>query len=255
MAQLTTFSFQPGTSVLHKLDVRFKILFLILISFISLGGGLMGLGTLSMLISVLILHSRLPLKSGLREFRFFFILLLLILMARMLTTPGVPLIEFKSIAITRPGLVSGIRICWRLVIIALLGFLFVFSTRSSEIKAAVEWFLKPFGFLPVQHIATMLGLIVRFIPVILNQAKETAEAQRARCLDNRKNPLDRLVRLGFPLIRRTFEQADRLIVAMEARCYSENRTEPALCATRKDWMALFILIVISGWVLFISVLL
>jgi hypothetical protein len=90
---------------------------------------------------------------------------------------------------------------------------------------------------------------------LLDQAKETAEAQRARCLDNRKNPLDRLVRLGFPLIRRTFEQADRLIVAMEARCYSENRTEPALCATRKDWMALFILIVISGWVLFISVLL
>ena len=94
-----------------------------------------------------------------------------------------------------------------------------------------------------------MGLIVRFIPVILNQAKETAEAQRSRCVENRKNTLYRLVRLGIPLIRRTFEQADRLIVAMAARCYSENRTEPALCATRKDWVALLILIVISGWVL------
>ncbi len=251
MAELTTFSFQPGTSVLHKLDVRFKILFVILISLISLNGGFMGLGILSALITVLMWHLRLPLKSSLKEFRFFFILLILILVSRMLTTPGAPLIEFDSIEISLPGLLSGIQICWRLIIIALLGFLFVFTTRSSEVKAAVEWFLRPFGFLPAQRVAIMMGLIVRFIPVILNQTKETAEAQRARCLENRKNPLYRLVRLGIPLIRRTFEQADRLSIAMEARCYSENRTEPVLCATRKDWMALLILIVISGWVLFI----
>ena len=37
MAELTAFSFQPGTSLLHRLDVRFKILFLILTSLISLG--------------------------------------------------------------------------------------------------------------------------------------------------------------------------------------------------------------------------
>ena len=110
MAELTTFRFQPGTSVLHKLDVRFKIFFVILISLISLGGGFMGLAILSALLFALMLHAHLPLKSGLREFRFFFILLLLILMARMLTTPGRPLIEFESIAITLPGLVSGMRI-------------------------------------------------------------------------------------------------------------------------------------------------
>ena len=73
MAQLTTFSFQPGASVLHQLDVRFKIFFVILISLVSLGGGFVGLGILSVLLTALILHSRLPLKSGLREFRFFFI--------------------------------------------------------------------------------------------------------------------------------------------------------------------------------------
>jgi energy-coupling factor transporter transmembrane protein EcfT len=235
MAELTALSFQPGTSLLHKLDVRFKLLFLILISLVSLGGGFTGLGILTGLVTALIIHSRLPLKSGFREFRFFLIFLVLILVARMLTTPGTALVEIRSIAITRPGLTSGVLICWRLVIITLVGFLFVFTTPSSEIKAAVEWFLKPADFIPRKRIATMMGLIARFIPVILNQAKETAEAQRARCVEYRKNPLYRLVRLGLPLIRRTFEQADRLIVAMEARCYSENRTDPALCATRIDW--------------------
>jgi energy-coupling factor transporter transmembrane protein EcfT len=230
--------------LLHKLDVRFKILFLILISLVSLGGGFTGLVILTALLTVLVIHARLPFKYSLREFRIFLLLLLLILVARMLTTPGTAVIEISTIAVTQQGLLSGIRICWRLVIIALLGFLFVFTTRTSEIKAAVEWFLKPFGFLPAKQMATMMGLIVRFIPVILNQAKETTEAQRARCLENRKNPFYRLVRMGVPMIRRTFEQADRLIAAMEARCYSENRTDPVLWATRKDWVALFILILI-----------
>ena len=248
MAELTAFSFQPGTSILHKLDVRFKLLFLILISLVSLVGGPAGLGALSVLITALIVHSRLPLKSGLKELRFFLIFLMLILAARMLATPGAPLVEINSIAITRPGLISGMLVCWRLVIIALAGFLFVFTTRSSEIKAAVEWFLKPAGFMPGKRIATMMGLIARFIPVILNQARETAEAQRARCVEYRKNPIYRLVRLGLPLIRRTFEQADRLIVAMEARCYTENRTDPSLSATRLDWFALLIFIIICGWI-------
>ena len=249
MAELTVFSFQSGTSLLHKLDVRFKLLFLILISLVSLAGGPAGLGILSGLVTALIIQSRLPVKSSFNELRFFLIFLTLILAARMLTTPGTALIEFNSISITRQGLISGMLICWRLVIIALAGFLFVFTTPSSEIKAAVEWFLKPAAFVPGKRIATMMGLIARFIPAILNQARETAEAQRARCVENRKNPFYRLVRLGLPLIRRTFEQADRLIIAMEARCYSENRTDPDLCATRIDWFALFIIVVICGWII------
>ena len=248
MAELTAFSFQSGTSLLHKLDVRFKLLFLVLISLISLAGGFAGLSILTGLVTVLIVHSRLPLKSGFKELRFFLIFLLLILAARMLTTPGEVLIEIKSIAISRPGMRSGIIICWRLVIIAFVGFLFVFTTPSSEIKAAVEWFLKPAAFIPGKRIAAMMGLIARFIPVIINQAKETAEAQRARCVEYRRNPLYRIVRLGIPLIRRTFEQADRLIVAMEARCYSENRTDPVLSANRLDWVALAFIIIICGWI-------
>ena len=113
----------------------------------------------------------------------------------------------------------------------------------------MQWFLKPVAFIPAKRVATMMGLIARFIPAILNQARETAEAQRARCVENRKNPLYRLIQIGAPLIRRTFEQADRLTVAMEARCYSENRTDPALSVTRLDWIALLIILIMCAWIL------
>ncbi len=248
MAELTVFSFQRGTTLLHKLDARFKIVFLILISLTSLSGGFAGVGILTCLLTTLIFHSRLPVKSGLKELRFFLVLMLLILIARMLTTPGAALIKINSVAITRPGLVAGVLICWRLTIIALMGFLFVFTTPPSEIKAAVQWFLKPFAFIPGRRIAAMMGLIARFVPVILNQARETVEAQRARCVENRRNPMDRLIRLGIPLIRRTFSQADKLAIAMEARCYVENRTDPQLTVKRSDWLALGVMLIISGTV-------
>jgi len=246
MAALTTFGFRSGTSLLHRLDVRFKLLFLILISFISLSADFLRLGILTCLLTVLIAHSRLPLKSGLRELQFFFILLLLIMGARMVSTAGDPIIEIKFFSITRQGILSGVLICWRLTIIVLLGFAFVFSTRSFEIKAAVEWLLKPVAFIPGKRIATMMGLTTRFVPVILNQANETAAAQRARCVENRKNPVYRLIRLGIPLIRKTFERADQLAVAMEARCYTEHRTDPELWTTRIDWIALGVMILICG---------
>ena len=85
----------------------------------------------------------------------------------------------------------------------------------------------------------MLSLLVRFVPMILDQARETMDAQRARCIECRKNPVFRLTALAVALLRRIFEDADRLIVAMEARCYNEERTGPAYRATRLDWAALF----------------
>ncbi len=82
----------------------------------------------------------------------------------------------------------------------------------------------------------MLGLVVRFMPVILEQAATTSDAQRARAGENRRNPIRRLTAFGIPLMRRTFETADNLAVAMEARCYSETRTDPRLATGRRDWV-------------------
>ena len=246
MAELASFGFRPGKSLPHRLDVRFKLLFLILISLISLSGDFLSLGIFTCLLTALVIHCRLPLRSGFKALRFFLILLMLVMVARMLTTPGDALIEIKSYAITRQGILSGLLICWRLTIVVLLGFVFVFTTRSMEIKAAVQWVLKPLTFVPGKRIATMMSLTTRFVPVILNQAKETADAQRARGIENRKNPVYRLIRLGIPLIRRTFERADKLVVAMEARGYTENRTDPELSATRTDWITLGVMILICS---------
>ena len=242
MAELTAFSFRPGASLLHELDVRFKLLYLVMISLASLKAALLALCILTFVLIGLIIDIRLPIKVIIKELRYFFILLLFVFIARTLTTPGSPLIQFMAVYVSREGVHGGIIVCWRLLIIIMMGLSFVSTTRLSEIKAAVQFFLNPFPFIPAKRIATMMSLIIRFVPVILGQAKETADAQRARGVEKRKNPLYRLKKLLIPLMRRTFSSADKLAVAMEARCYSENRTDPGLSCGIRDWIALFAVI-------------
>jgi energy-coupling factor transporter transmembrane protein EcfT len=122
--------------------------------------------------------------------------------------------------------------------VVLLGLLLVSTTRASQIKAAVEWFLTPVPGIPEKRVGTMISLLLRFLPLFLHQARQTADAQRARGIENRKNPLKRLTLFALPLLRRTFIQADRLALAMEARCYTDDRTGPRLSAAARDWLSL-----------------
>lgn len=238
MAELNVFGFHAGSSLLHRLDVRFKLIFLVVISLSSLKAFVPSLSILTLVLMAALIHARLPLKMALKDLRYVFLLLLFVFMARSLSVPGSPVVEFKSVSVTREGLYEGMIICWRLVIVIMTGLSFVLTTRSSEIKAAVEWMLKPFPWIPAKRISTMMSLIVRFIPIIIEQAKKTTEAQRARGVENRKNPVYRLKRFGIPLMRRIFERADKLVLAMEARCYSENRTDSLLSSGVRDWIAL-----------------
>lgn len=240
MAELTPFSYTAGDSLLHRMDARFKIAIIIFLSLVGLNAYFRELGFLTLMLLGIILRARLPLAAGLREMRYFLILLLLILAARALSTGGTPFIDLKYFTVSMPGIYDGLLVCWRLALIVILGFAFISTTPPSAIKAAVQWFLKPVPLVPEKKVAVMMGLILRFVPVILNQAAETAAAQKARAVENRKNPVYRLVKFGFPLMRRTFERADDLVVAMEARAFTEQRTDPELASSTRDWIALLV---------------
>jgi len=239
VAEVSALSFRPGSSVLHRLDVRFKTVFVILISLATLKAGIPGLFILTSVLSIGLIHAGLHLKSALRSLRYVFFFLVFVFMARSLSVSGSPVIEFKFITVTREGIFDGVLVCWRWVVVIMTGLSLILTTRPSEIRAAVEWALNPVPLIPGKRMATMMGLIVRFVPVIFEQAGETLAAQRARCVENRKNPVYRLKMFGIPLMRRIFERADKLALAMEARCYSENRASPRLSSDVWDWLALF----------------
>jgi len=251
MAELTSFLFFPGDSILHQLDIRFKLAFLVVLSLASMNAGFVELGLLSLLVIGSLSNARLPLKAVCRELRYFLMLLVFIFLARAFATAGQPILSLGFTSVTRQGLYSGLIVCWRLLVIVLLGMVFMATTRSSEIKSGAAWFLNPIPFISGKRIATMLSLLIRFVPVILNQARETAEAQKARGVENRKNPLYRMQMLGLPLLRRIFENGETLVVAMEARCFTEKRTDPNLSATSKDWLAAMFVAIFCSLILWL----
>jgi len=218
------------------LDVRLKLILMAGVSVAGLGLGFAGLALLMVPLIILFSVIRPAARVQFSELRWVFFLLALVFIARVFSTDGTPLAGLGPVAVTREGLREGTLVCLRLVLVFITGAAFIATTRSSEIKAGVQWFLKPVPWVPAERVATMLSLVARFMPVILEQAAKTSDAQRARAGENRRNPIRRMSAFGIPLMRRTFETADNLAVAMEARSYSETRTDPDLTTGRRDWL-------------------
>jgi energy-coupling factor transporter transmembrane protein EcfT len=234
MAELNAFAYAAGRSILHRHDIRFKLGALALMTAACVGAQFSGLMVVSLVLTALAVHLRLPLAAFTAELRFLAIFLAFVLTARALTTPGEPLAAWGPLTVTREGLVQGALICGRLANIVLLGLIFVRSTRPAEIKAGVGWLLRPIPGIDAAQAAVMVGLIVRFIPVLHHQINQTRIAWRARGGERCKNPLVRIKYLVLPAMRRTVLTADDLALAMTARCFTPARTDPAFRTRRQD---------------------
>ena len=232
---MTVFEFHPGHSFLHGRDARFKLTCFGLLTLAGLNAGAQGLCLFLTIPAAFIVARRISLTALVGDLRYFFLLLMFVFSARALSTPGDLLIAYHGLSVTRQGLWAGGLVCARLLLVVLTSLMLIVSTKNSQIRGAVRWFFAPFPFVPEKRMATMIGLLVRFLPVILTQAKITSDAQRARCVDNRKNPMYRLSAFAVPFVTRVFQTADELVVAMEARCYSETRTEPGFSPDVMDW--------------------
>lgn len=238
MAKLTHFSYRPADTLLHRMDVRFKLLLMVVVGLTGLRIHFLPLVPLTILALVSISRIRIPPLAIVYELRYIGLLLLTVFVARATATPGKTVFNLYFLSVTQEGLYSGGLIAWRILLIVLLGIIFVATTRTSQIRGAIEWVFKPVPLIPEKRVATMIGLMLRFIPVILHQAKETTAALKSRGIENRKNPIYRLKKLALPLFRNILLTGENLTDAMRARCYSENRTPPAHHSGRLEWISL-----------------
>ncbi len=244
MGELTAIGFRPGRSLLHRLDPRTKQALLMGLSVASLWGGLIFLALCTMVMMLGINAAGLRIRRLILETRYFLFFLCFLFAVRGITFTGgwVPTLSADVAG-------EALIVCWRLLLVVIMGVLLMATTRTADIRAALVWYLKPVPVVDEKMAATMVGLVVRFLPVILFQGAEIADAQRARGIERRKNPLIRLMRFTIPLFRRVFIRADELAAAMQARCYSEQRTLPELRFASRDTLALGIGFLLSSTVM------
>ena len=95
MAELTAFHYRTGNTMVHALDTRFKLVLLALASLTILNASVRTLAFASGAMVLLCLSSRIRLWSAARELRYFFVLLAMVFVARVLSTPGEPLVQSR----------------------------------------------------------------------------------------------------------------------------------------------------------------
>ena len=210
----------------HRADPRVKMALVFMGGAVIMATGAPALGVTGVLILAAALWSRLPLRAMIREMRFLAVLALGVALVRAFAQPGRAVFSVHGFSMTLEGLESGGVMALRLVLAALMGAVFSGVTPSSHIRAAIQWFLAPIPFVPEKKAGLMVGLLVRFVPKVFSLGQTVAAAQKSRCIDARNAPVFRLKTFVLAMIVRTFQTADQLVLAMEARCYSEDRTPP-----------------------------
>jgi biotin transport system permease protein len=243
MVELNFFHFWPGDSLPHRMDPRLKVAAVALLSVaLGLTASKLEVVTLTLVVAGVAWLARLPLRLLVRELRRFILLIAVTILIRAWGDVGATLPVFPHISQT--GLIAGTLFAWRLLMVLIIGLILTGTTRLTEIRGAIYWFLRPLPFVPSARIATMFSLALTLIPLIFDQAATVREAQTARGIELVGNPLKRLYCLAWPVIRETFYRADELILALETRCYSEDRTMPEFSGTVYDpWILAGVMII------------
>ena len=250
MAELNIYHYLPKDSFVHHMDGRFKLICMVLLSIAtSITSHITDLIALSMFFMLVLFSSKLPVSKLFLELRYFIFLISMVFLVHSFSIPGTPLTHWPFMNPTREGLISGLIFGWRILLLVAISVIVTATTTLSTLKDATQWLLHPVPLVPEAKVATMIGLTFTLVPLIFDQASEILDAQKARCIAGRKNPVTRIIFLVFPLMLQTFRRADEMVDAMESRCYSTKRTPTSFKAKSSDWIVLIFSALLCGVIL------
>lgn len=147
-----------------------------------------------------------------------------------------------SFGIRPLGILKGLYFALRISLLVLTTTLLTYTTSVVSLTDAISRLLSPLRAfrVPVEDIAMVFTIALRFIPLTVSEAEKLMVAQSARgARFNQGGPLARAkvwIPVMIPLFVNLFRRADYLAQAMESRCYvGAGRTQLAHAhLTQKD---------------------
>ncbi|MCF6160712.1 MAG: energy-coupling factor transporter transmembrane protein EcfT [Furfurilactobacillus sp.] len=249
--------FIPGTSIIHRLDPRVKLLttlYLILIIFLADNWQTNLLLYSFVLIGVLC--ARLSLRFFFRGLRpMFWLIIFTVAMQLLFTHGGTVYWQWGWLIISQTGLQNGLYVFLRFVFIVFVSTLLTLTTAPLALADAVASLLRPLRWFrfPVDEVALMLALALRFVPNLMDETSQLMAAQRSRGVEfgegNVFQQMQALIPLLIPQLVTSFRRADELGTAMEARGYSgtANRTKFRIQQFHgRDGAFVLILLILTG---------
>lgn len=142
-----------------------------------------------------------------------------------LTKGGTVLIDAGFFTIESEGLITGVYITVRLIMLVIITTLMTLTTSPIELTDAIEKLCKPLKSIkiPVHEIAMMMSISLRFIPTLMDETEKIIKAQSARgstfMTGSLKKRINALIPIFIPLFMSAFKRAEEMAIAMEVRGY------------------------------------
>ena len=255
LKDITLGQFFPGTSIVHRLDPRTKLIVLVLyiVALFSAKSGI-SYGIVFAFLAVCVGLSRIPVKVLVRGMKpLVFILIFTGILNLFFTAGETVLVSFWRITITLEGVIRAIFMVIRILMLISGTFLLTYTTSPISLTDGLESLLSPLKkiHLPVHELAMMMCIALRFIPTLIEETDKIMVAQKARGADfengNLMERVKALIPILVPLFISAFRRADELATAMECRCYQggSGRTKMKLLRfMRADYMTFLLSVVL-----------
>jgi len=221
--------YYPTKSFVHRLDPRFKLLFLILyIVMIFVAKSFYSLAVCAVILIFIIAAARVPVGSVLRSVKGVLAILIFTSLLNIFfhSGEGEPLVSWGVIRIYAEGLIFAAFLSLRLFFLVMASAVLTLTTTPQNLTDGLESLLYPLTLIkiPVHVLALVMSIALRFIPTLIDETNRIIAAQKARGAEfesrNFFKKVKAMMPVLIPLLISAFRRADELGDAMDARCYS-----------------------------------
>ena len=233
LKDITLGQYFPGNTVVHRLDPRTKLLFLIgYVTALFLAKSWCSYGLVLLTLIFVSTAARIRAKTLLSGLKPLIFIILFTGLINLFYGTGEPLVQIWIFKITWSGIQNAVFMALRIMLLVCGSFLLTYTTSPLSLTDALELLLGPLKKLkaPVHELSMMMSIALRFIPTLIEETDKIMSAQKARGASFDTGKLTErakaLLPLLVPLFVSAFRRADELATAMECRCYhgGEGRT-------------------------------
>ncbi len=229
---ITLGQYVPRDSVIHKLDPRVKIiLWMVLVTALFFIRTYTGYLVFFIFLMGVIHLAQIPILYALRGLRPAIPFIVVLFIIQLLFSGSLyadstnVLFEWSFIRITAEAVRTySLTIC-RVILLFFSVTLLTLATSLVGLTDGMESLMsvgRPIG-VPANELAMVMVIALRFVPTLVEELERIMKAQMARGAEvetgNFIQRTKQRIPILIPLLMNTFQRAEELIIAMEARCY------------------------------------
>ncbi|MCP4727557.1 MAG: energy-coupling factor transporter transmembrane protein EcfT [bacterium] len=212
------------------MDPRTKSLTLIILVLLTMTNWSAGiLVFLYSLLFFFIYFSRVQITVYFKQLKIFFLIFGLTFFLHAFFTQGSTFVRIPLVGleVTYEGLKLGAFFSARLFLIVAFSIVMMVTTSPAEMVSGIEKTLRPLKKTGIKtdRVALLLGITIRFIPILFEEAERIRTAQVSRGADFKGSIYNRIKGISslvIPLFISVFRRADTLALALESRGYPGN---------------------------------